>query len=250
MTLSFKKPIILTRVNADNKEFVQSFSELYPNIDVNQSFRFLSLFEIVLERKLQEKLDFDYLVCTSRYAIQAIPSSENVVSKYMLCVGKRTALAAMERGFNKVFYPKVGNASNLVKLISLKVEDKNSNLHYLRGKEVSYDLKLELEKFGYKVHETIVYRQKKLKLAEKIRNFLTNENVGGVIFFSANVAKSFCHYFKKFPEDFLFFCISDRVAQEVLKTQVQHDYKIRVASEPTTKEIMKLVYNEEVVRQH
>ena len=191
MTLSFKKPIILTRVNADNKEFVQSFSELYPNIDVNQSFRFLSLFEIVLERKLQEKLDFDYLVCTSRYAIQAIPSSENVVSKYMLCVGKRTALAAMERGFNKVFYPKVGNASNLVKLISLKVEDKNSNLHYLRGKEVSYDLKLELEKFGYKVHETIVYRQKKLKLAEKIRNFLTNENVGGVIFFFCQCGKKF-----------------------------------------------------------
>ena len=250
MTLSFKKPIILTRVNEDNKEFIQSFFELYPNINVNQSFRFLPLFEIVFDRKLQGKLDFNYLICTSRYAIQAISSFENVVSKSIFCVGKSTALAAMERGFNKVFYPEVGNATNLVKLISLKVGDKNSTLHYLRGKEVSYDLKLEVEKFGYKVHETIVYRQKKLKLAGKIRNFLSKENVGGVVFFSANAAKSFCDYFKKFPEDFLFFCISDRVAQEVLKTQVQDDYNIRVASEPTTKEIMKLVYHEEVVSQH
>ena len=250
MTLSFKKPIILTRVSEDNKEFIQSFFELYPNIDVNQSFRFLPVFEIVFERKFQVNLDFNYLICTSRYAIQAISSSENVIGKSIFCVGESTALAARERGFKKISYPGVGNASNLIKLISLKVRNKNSTLHYLRGKEVSYDLKLELEKFGYKVHETIVYRQKRLKLTGRIRNFLSKENVGGVVFFSASAAKSFCYYFKKFPEDFLFFCISDRVAQEVLKSQVQEDHKIRVASEPTTKGIMKLVYHEEVVRQH
>lgn len=250
MTLSFRKPIILTRVNQDNKEFIRSFSALDPNVNVKDSFIFSPLYDIIFEKNLEENLDSDYLICTSRYGIHSIPYNSSVVSKTIFCVGETTAFLARKIGFQKIFYPEVGNASNLVKLICSKVKDTEATLHYLRGKEVSYDLKMALKNFGYEVRETIVYRQKTIKLGQKMTNFIRKEKMGGVVFFSASVARVFCNEVKEFPQDFLFFCISDRVAQEVLKTQVQDDYKIRVASEPTTKEIMKLVYHEEVVRQH
>ena len=248
MTLSFRKPIILTRVNQDNKEFIRSFSALDPSVNVKDSFIFFPLYDIIFEKNLEENLDSDYLICTSRYGIHSIPYNSSVVGKTIFCVGETTAFLAKKIGFQKIFYPKVGNASNLVKLICAKVKDTRATLNYLRGKEVSHDLKKELKNFGYEVRETIVYRQKRIKLGQRMTNFIRKEKMGGVVFFSASVARAFCNEVKEFPQDFLFFCISDRVAKEVKKNRMLDNDNIRIAPEPNTKQILNLIFNEKSIR--
>lgn len=88
------------------------------------------------------------------------------------------------------------------------------------------------------------------KLSQSIKNLISQGSIGGAVFFSANVARVFCKDLGKVPEDFLFFCISDRVARKVFEAQVQGSYKIRIASEPTTKEIMDLIYHEKSIRSY
>ena len=39
--------------------------------------------------------------------------------------------------------------------------------HYLRGNKVSFDLKKELSDLGFKIKETIIYKQKNNKLSDK-----------------------------------------------------------------------------------
>ena len=108
MTLSFRKPIILTRVNQDNKEFIQSFSALDPSINVKDSFIFSPLYDIIFENNLEETSDSDYLICTSRYGIHSIPYNFSLVGKTIFCVGETTAFLAKKIGFQKIFYPEVG----------------------------------------------------------------------------------------------------------------------------------------------
>ena len=135
-----------------------------------------------------------------------------------------------------------------MKLICSKVKDTKTTLHYLRGKEVSYDLKMELKNFGYEVRETIVYRQKKIELGRRMTNLIRKEKTGGVVFFSASVARVFCNEVKEFPQDFLFFCISDRVAKEVKKHHMLDNDNIRIAPQPNTKQILNLIFDEKSIR--
>ena len=249
MTLSFKKPLILTRVNQDNEDLVNLFSNTYKLRGNRNFFKFFPLFEIIFEKEMQRNIDIDSncIICTSRYGVRALSFVLDSTKKDIFCVGKSTADLALDSGFKKVFYPDVGNVSKLVELICLKLENKANTLHYLRGEEVSYDLKSELTKFGYQVHESIVYRQQRLKQNKDIESFITKENAGGVVFFSANVAKIFCDSINIVPEGFLFFCISNRVAQVVYEKQLQGNYEVRIASQPTKEEIINLIYNEKSV---
>ena len=249
MTLSFKKPIILTRISQDNEEFVKLFSNTYKLGDHRNFFKSFPLFEIIFENGMQYNKDIasNSLICTSRYGVQALSFILDSKKKDIFCVGQSTADLALNSGFKKVFYPDVGNVLKLVELICLKLDSSSSTLHYLRGKEVSYDLKSELTKFGYQVYESIVYRQQRLKQKRDIESFISKENAGGVVFFSANVAKIFCDGIKIVPEGFLFFCISNRVAQVVYEKQLLGNYKVRIASQPTKEEIINLIYNEKSV---
>ena len=249
MIPSFKKPIILTRINQDNEEFVNLFSNTYKLGDNRKFFRFFPLFEIIFEKEMQQnkEIDSNCIICTSRYGVQALSFILDSAKKDIFCVGQSTADLALNAGFKKVFYPDVGNVLKLIELICLKLDSSASSLHYLRGKEVSYDLKSELTKLGFQVSESIVYRQQRLKQNRDIDTFISKENAGGVVFFSANVAKIFCDGIKIVPEGFLFFCISNRVAQVVYEKQLQGNYKVRIASQPTKEEIINLIYNEKSV---
>ena len=247
MTLSFKKPIILTRTNQDNKDFVNLFLSTYKLENIKNCFKCLPLIEIVLEKKTKETIGSNPLIFTSRHGVQAISLMSNLAEKEIFCVGQSTANLAIELGLKNVFYPSVGTVSNLVRLIRSKVDNNSSSLHYFRGEEISYDLKGELSKFGYVITESIVYRQKQIRSERLINNIISKENAGGVVFFSASVAKIFCKGIKIVPEDFLFMCISDRVAQVVFEAQLKGNYKVKIASQPTTEEIIELIYNEKSI---
>ena len=88
MTLSFKKPIILTRINQDNKDFVNLFLSTYKLENIKNCFKCLPLIEIVLEKKTKETIGSNPLIFTSRHGVQAISLMSNMAEKEIFCVGQ------------------------------------------------------------------------------------------------------------------------------------------------------------------
>jgi hypothetical protein len=56
--------------------------------------------------------------------------------------------------------------------------------------------------------------------------------------------KFFAKISKLFPMGFCFFCISDRVADNIIKSKIMGDYIIKVANKPDIEGIIDLICNE------
>jgi len=238
-----KKKIFLTRTEEDNLNFQKCFNLLKPKLDPSEIFVSIPLLNICFENIIGLSIQENNLIFTSRYGIKALSEFENLKFKKTYCVGKSTAEIATQLGFKNICYPEEGNARSLINLIS-KDKDMLQTFHYLRGNKVSFDLKKELSDLGYKIKETIIYKQKNNKLSDKQKSLIMSGKIGGIIFFSASVAKLFCKDIKIVPDGFLFFCISDRVADNIIKSNIMGDYIIKVANKPNIEGIIDLVCDE------
>ena len=237
------KKIYLTRTKEDNLNFLKCFNLLKPKYNTNEVFVSVPLLDIFFVNIKELYIEETNLIFTSRYGIKAISEVENLKLKKTYCVGKSTAEVAKQSGFKNICYPEEGDARSLINLI-LKDKDMLQTFHYLRGNEVSFDLKKELSDLGYKIKETIIYKQKNNKLSDKQKSLIMSGEIKGIIFFSASVAKIFCKDIKIVPDGFLFFCISDRVADNIIKSNIMGDYIIKVANKPDIEGIIDLICNE------
>ena len=237
------KKIFLTRTEEDNLNFQKCFNLLKPKYDPNEIFVSVPLLNICFENIIELSIQENNLIFTSRYGIKALSELEDLKLKKIYCVGKSTTEIASQFGFKNICYPEEGNARSLIKLVS-KEKDFLQSFHYLRGNKVSFDLKKALSDLGYKIKETIIYKQKNNKLSDKQKSLILSGEIGGIIFFSASVAKLFCKDIKIVPDGFLFFCISDRVADNIIKSNVMGKYIIKVANKPNIEGIIDLVCNE------
>ena len=237
------KKIFLTRTEEDNLNFQKCFNLLKPKYHTNEIFVSVPLLDIFFVNIKELYIQETNLIFTSRYGIKAISELENLKLKKTYCVGKSTAEIATQLGFKNICYPEEGNARSLINLIS-KDKDMLQTFHYLRGNKVSFDLKKELSDLGFKIKETIVYDQVFNKLSSEQKKLIMDGKVLGSIFFSASVAKYFCDYLKKVPDGFLFFCISDRVADNIIESNIMGDYIIKVSNKPDIEGIIDLICNE------
>ena len=238
-----KKKIILTRTEEDNLNFKKCFNLLKPRLDPSEIFVSIPLLNIFFVNTKDLSIQENNLIFTSRYGIKALSELEDLKLKKIYCVGKSTTEIASQFGFKNICYPEEGNARSLIKLIS-KEKDFLQSFHYLRGNKVSFDLKKELSDLGYKIKETIIYKQENNKLTDEQKILINNGKIGGIIFFSASIAKLFYENIKKVSDGFLFFCISDRVADNIIKSNVMGKYIIKVANKPNIEGIIDLVCNE------
>ncbi len=237
------KKIFLTRTEEDNLNFQKYFNLLKPKYYTNEVFVSVPLLDIFFVNIKELYIQETNLIFTSRYGIKAIAEIEKLKFKKTYCVGKSTAEVATQSGFKNVYYPEEGNARSLINLI-LKDKDMLQTFHYLRGNKVSFNLKKELSNLGYKINETIIYKQRNNKLSDKQKSLMMSGEIGGIIFFSASVAKIFCKDIKIVPDGFLFFCISDRVADNIIESNIMGDYILKVANKPDIEGIIDLICNE------
>ena len=124
---------------------------------------------------------------------------------------------------------------------------KPQRFHYIRGKKISFNLKKELSDLGYKIKETIVYDQVLNKLSADQKKLIIDGKVLGTVFFSASVAKHFCDNLKKVSDGFLFFCISDRVANIITSSDTEGKYIVKVAKKPTQDGIIDLICKKDIL---
>ena len=238
-----KKKIYLTRSDEDNLKFQRYFNLVQKKVDARELFvstPLLNILFIKFEKLIIPEMN---IIFTSRYGVKALTAIENLKLKQVYCVGKSTAETAIKYGYQKVQFSEEGNVSSLIKLISKEVKNPQ-RLHYIRGKKVSFNLKKELSDLGFKIKETIVYDQVFNKLSSEQKKLIMDGKVLGSAFFSASVAKYFCDNLKKVPDGFLFFCISDRVADNIIKSNINGDYIIKVADKPNIEALIDLVCDE------
>ena len=85
------------------------------------------------------------------------------------------------------------------------------------------------------------------KLCKYNKNLISGGKVYGIIFFSSQVVKLFCKDIKKVPDGFVFFCISDRVAENLIKSKILGKYKIKIAKKPNQEHVIDLICKEKLL---
>ena len=168
--------------------------------------------------------NFDAFVFTSTNAIRNLKLTNANKNLHCFCVGSITEKIARQSGF--INTSSAGGTVNALKnliMISDKI-NKNSNLAYFCGDNISYDLDLELRKEGLKIKKFINYSSKIITdLNDENKKLIENYPPDLIYIYSARSAESFTMIVKNYGLNPLVtqstvMCISKKVAN-IFKSQ-------------------------------
>lgn len=135
--------------------------------------------------------EFDVVISTSKNSIKAFSQSCKTHDLPMITVGNSTMQAAKDLGFADITSAD-GDVDGLISFIKASYSDKTRFL-YIRGQEVSCDLKKKLSEENFNIKETILYKTIiKKNLTNRCKNLLLNGKVNSAAFFSSRTARIFC----------------------------------------------------------
>jgi len=177
-----------------------------------------------VEAELINPDHFDAFVFTSTNAVRNIKLTSINKSVHCFCVGSITEKIARQSGF--VNTSSAGGTVNALKnliMISDKV-NKNSNLAYFCGDNISYDLDLELKSEGIKIKKIINYSSEIISdLNNENKKLIENFPPDLIYIYSVRSAESFTTIVKNYRLNPLVtqstvMCISRKVAY-IFKSQ-------------------------------
>tara|TARA_B110000914_G_scaffold152556_1_gene133799 strand:+ start:85 stop:789 length:705 start_codon:yes stop_codon:yes gene_type:complete len=177
-----------------------------------------------VEAELINPDHFDAFVFTSTNAVRNIKLTSTNKSVHCFCVGSITEKIARQSGF--VNTSSAGGTVNALKnliMISDKV-NKNSNLAYFCGDNISYDLDLELKSEGIKIKKIINYSSEIISdLNNENKKLIENFPPDLIYIYSVRSAESFTTIVKNYRLNPLVtqstvMCISRKVAY-IFKSQ-------------------------------
>ena len=177
-----------------------------------------------VDTELVNSDNFDAFVFTSTNAVRNLKLTSANKSLHCFCVGSITEKIARQFGF--INTSSAGGTVNALKnliMISDKV-NKNSNLAYFCGDNVSYDLDLELIKEGLKIKKIINYASEAISELNNENKKLIEDYPPDLIYiYSVRSAESFIDIVKNYGLNPLVtqstvMCISLKVAN-IFKSQ-------------------------------
>jgi uroporphyrinogen-III synthase len=177
-----------------------------------------------VETELVNPDNFDAFVFTSTNAVRNLQLTNTNKSLHCFCVGSITEKIARQSGF--VNTSSAGGTVNALKnliMISDKI-NKNSNLAYFCGDNISYDLDLELKNEGLKIKKIINYSSEIISdLNNENKKLIENFPPNLIYIYSARSAESFIDIVKNYELNPLVtqstvMCISKKVAN-IFKSQ-------------------------------
>ena len=177
-----------------------------------------------VETELVNPDNFDAFVFTSTNAVRNLKLAGTSKNLHCFCVGSITEKIARQSGF--VNTSSAGGTVNALKnliMISDKI-NKNSNLAYFCGDNISYDLDLELKNEGLKIKKIINYSSEIISdLNNENKKLIENFPPDLIYIYSARSAESFIAIVKNYALNPLVtqstvMCISKKVA-DIFKTQ-------------------------------
>ncbi|MGL9717947.1 MAG: uroporphyrinogen-III synthase [Wolbachia sp.] len=135
--------------------------------------------------------EFDVVISTSKNSVKAFSQMCKVDDLPIITVGNSTMQAAKDLGFSDI----ISADSNVDGLISF-IKNHYSiavKFLYIRGQEISCDLKKRLSEEGFNVIEVILYKTIiKRSLTNRCKNLLSGGKINSVAFFSSQTARIFC----------------------------------------------------------
>ena len=177
-----------------------------------------------LETELVNPDNFDAFIFTSANAVRNLKLTSTNKSVHCFCVGSITEKIARQSGF--INTSSAGGTVNALKnliMVSDKV-NKNANLAYFCGDNVSYDLDLELIKEGLKIKKIINYASEAISELNNENKKLIEDYPPDLIYiYSVRSAESFIDIVKNYGLNPLVtqstvMCISLKVAN-IFKSQ-------------------------------
>jgi uroporphyrinogen-III synthase len=177
-----------------------------------------------VETELVNPDNFDAFVFTSTNAVRNLKLAGTSKNLHCFCVGSITEKIARQSGF--VNTSSAGGTVNALKnliMISDKI-NKNSNLAYFCGDNISYDLDLELKNEGLKIKKIINYSSEIISdLNNENKKLIENFPPDLIYIYSARSAESFIAIVKNYALNPLVtqstvMCISKKVAN-IFKSQ-------------------------------
>ena len=172
----------------------------------------------IVKTKLVNPDHFDAFVFTSANAVRNLKLTGMNKSIHCFCVGSITEQIARQLGF--VNTSSAGGTVNALKnliMISDKI-NKNANLAYICGDNISYDLDLELKNEGLKIKKIINYSSETIsELNNENKKLIENFPPDLIYIYSARSAESFIAIVKNYGLNPLVtqstvMCISKKVA--------------------------------------
>jgi uroporphyrinogen-III synthase len=171
-----------------------------------------------LKTELVNPDNFDAFIFTSANAVRNLTLTSTNKSVHCFCVGSITEKIARQSGF--INTSSAGGTVNALKnliMVSDKV-NKNANLAYICGDNISYDLDLELKNEGLKIKKIVNYSSEVISdLNNENKKLIENYPPDLIYIYSARSAESFVAIVKNYGLNPLVtqstvMCISKKVA--------------------------------------
>lgn len=179
------KSILLTRSLSDSLETRVILKKhgykvfIEPIFTVKYLYPDLSLFK------------FDVVISTSKNSIKAFSQICKIDDIEIITVGNSTMETAKNLGFTNILSAD-SHVEGLIEFIQANYSTTVKFL-YIRGQEISYDLKKRLSDANFSVTEVVLYRKiMKKHLTNRCKNLLLNGSINSVVFFSTQTARVFC----------------------------------------------------------
>ena len=183
----------------------------------------------------------DVLVFTSVYALEKITLELESLETPVFAVGQRCKELLKEIGATNTFI-----FSNVKKLlIGLKDQCRNNKplVFYLRGHEISYDLKADLSKHNINCEEHVVYKQKRSFQKEELDKILSRKNLKGIALFSEKSVDSLLKSSAIKNLDKTFFCFSKKIENR-LKSALDSNARCKTIQEPLISDMVNMIVKE------
>ncbi|QKX02630.1 uroporphyrinogen-III synthase [Wolbachia endosymbiont of Dirofilaria (Dirofilaria) immitis] len=135
--------------------------------------------------------EFDVVISTSKNSVKALSQIYKLGSLPIVTVGNSTMQTAKDLGFSDIISAD-SDVDGLISFIKSHYSIAVKFL-YIRGQEVSCDLKKRLSEEGFCVREVILYKTViKKSLTNRCKNLLSGSKINSVVFFSSQTARVFC----------------------------------------------------------
>ncbi|AHX08165.1 uroporphyrinogen-III synthase [Ehrlichia chaffeensis] len=183
--------------------------------------------------------NFDLIISTSQHSIIALSKITKNWNIPIVTVGNNTMNTAQELGFTSVKSLN-GNIDNVISYIK---NHNRANILYIRGKEVTYNLKKSFNHY-HNFQEIILYNTIDRKYLSKCcYNALLQNKISGILLYSSRTAKILIeliakHNIQDKTRDITIYAMSDKIAS----TAKQACWKaIKTSDQPTNKSLLSLI---------
>ena len=183
----------------------------------------------------------DALVSTSVYALEKLKMELQNFKKPIFAVGQRCNKLLQEIGATNTFI--YSNVKHLLNGLKYHYRRKQPLVFYLRGDEISYDLKADLLKQGFNCEEQIVYKQKRNIQQKKLDEILSGKNLEGIALFSEKSVDSLIKGAASRNLDKIFFCFSKKIENR-LRSALDKDIRCRTIQDPLISNMVDIIVKE------